>query len=72
MTNFNYNKLKGRIVEYGHTQGDLAQLLGLHKSTISSKFNNTSDFTSSEMLYIMEWLDIPKEEVGDYFFTQKS
>lgn len=72
MTNFNYNKLKGRIVEYGRTQGDLAQLLGLHKSTISSKFNNTSDFTSSEMLYIMEWLDIPKEEVGDYFFTQKS
>lgn len=72
MTNFKYNKLKGRLVEYGYNTTDLAKLLGLSKSTISLKLNNIRDFTSSEMLYIAEWLDIPREEIVDYFFTLKS
>lgn len=71
MTNFNYNKLKGRLVEYGYKQQDLAQLLGVSTSTVSQKLNSVTDFSASEMLCIMEWLDIPKENIVDYFFAQK-
>jgi transcriptional regulator with XRE-family HTH domain len=71
MTNFNHNKLKGRLVEYGYGRKDLAELLGVSQSTISQKLNSVRDFSTSEMLCIMEWLDIPKEEIVDYFFTPK-
>ena len=71
MVVFNHNKLRGRLVEYGYTQQDFAQLLGISQSTVSMKLNNVTDFTSGEIFHIAEVLNIPREEIGDYFFTPK-
>jgi transcriptional regulator with XRE-family HTH domain len=66
---FNYSKLLGRIKECGFTQAQLAEAIGINKSTLSQKLNNLFDFTGSEMIAICRVLHIPVTEIGEYFFA---
>lgn len=66
---FNYSKLLGRFREYGFTQKDAAARIGIRPTTLSLKLNNKAVFTSDEIDAICQLLDIPKEEIGTYFFT---
>lgn len=66
---FNHSKLLGRIKECGFTQEQLAEAIGVSKTTLSSKLNNQFYFTSKEMYAICEVLNIPKDEIGEYFFA---
>jgi transcriptional regulator with XRE-family HTH domain len=66
---FNYSKLLGRIKECGFTQAQLAEAIGINKSTLSAKLNNLFDFTGSEMIEIARALHIPVTEIGEYFFA---
>ena len=66
---YNYNKLQARMVEKGYTQKTLAKELKKNEGTISAKFNNESDFKTSEMCSICEILEIPLQDIGTYFFT---
>lgn len=66
----NYSKLLGRIRERGLTQEQLAKAIGKNKSTISAKINNQFSFTQEEMDAICRVLDIPNNEIGEYFFAQ--
>lgn len=68
---FNYAKLLGRIKEYGLTQKVLAKKIGCSSTTISEKLNNKYAFTMKEIDAICNTLDIPKSEIGIYFFTEK-
>ncbi len=68
---FNYNKLKGRIKEKGFTQEDIANSLGINKSTISLRLNNQSLFVQDEINKIIKLLEIPGEEIKEYFFEEK-
>lgn len=65
----NYSKLLGRIRECGLTQEQLAKAIGKNKCTISAKLNNQFSFTQDEMDDICRVLDIPNEEIGEYFFA---
>lgn len=49
---------------------ELAEELGLTKSTISNKINNKlgGEFTSSEILKIAQYLDLTSDEAIRYFF----
>ena len=67
---FDCSKLRGRIREYGLTQEQLAKAVGIHKGTLSAKLNGQYSFTASEMLSIGEALNIPANEIGNYFFTE--
>ena len=67
---YNYSKLLGRIRECGLTQEQLAKAIGKNKSTISAKVNNQFSFTQDEMNDICKVLDIPNNEIGDYFFAR--
>lgn len=68
---FNYSKLLGRIREFGLTQKAVAAKIGISSATFSLKLNNKARFTTSEIDAICRLLDIPKEEIGAYFFTAK-
>ena len=64
-----YSKLLGKIKECGFTQAVLAERIGINKATLSAKLNGKFSFTVKEMLDIGMALNIPKNEIGDYFFA---
>ena len=65
---FNHAKLLGRLKEFGMTQENLAEKIGMAKATLNLKLNGKAYFTSKEMAKILEELKIPFEEVSAYFF----
>jgi transcriptional regulator with XRE-family HTH domain len=67
---FNYLKLRGRIREKGYTQRDVANAIGKTTGTLSDKLNNKATFTMKEVDDICKLLDIPNEEIGNYFFAE--
>ncbi|WP_195264066.1 DUF739 family protein [Clostridium sp. 1001275B_160808_H3] len=68
---FNYDKLRGKIVEKFGTQGNLARALGVSERTLSLKLNNKIFFSQDEITKISQLLNITLEEIQDYFFKQK-
>ena len=68
---YNLNKLKGRIIEKFGTQGNFAKVMGMSERTVSLKLDNQVDWKQSEIVRACELLEIPKEEIADYFFTLK-
>lgn len=68
---YNLNKLKGRIIEKFGTQGSFAKAMGTSERTLSLKLDNQVDWKQSEIVKACELLEIPKEEIADYFFTLK-
>lgn len=67
---YDYSKLKGRMKEKGFTQEDIANHINKDKSTLSLKLNNQSLFVQDEIFEIVKLLDIPGEEIKQYFFTE--
>lgn len=68
---YEYSKLKGRIVEKCGNQQNFAKLMGLSERTISLKLNNERKFTQPDIDKALTILEIPIEEIKDYFFTPK-
>ena len=66
---FNYNKLKGRIVEICGSQSEFAKLLGVSKQTVTAKLNNRSNFSQNDIIKWCEILQIDQSEIGKYFFA---
>ena len=67
---FNHSKLLGKIKECGKTQAELAEAIGINKSTLSCKLNGHNSFTATEMIAICKELAIPEIEIGNYFFAE--
>lgn len=61
-------KLKALLDRYGHTQNDLAELLGRSYQSISLKMNGKQDFTHAEIFKIVQCYDLTPEEIYDIFF----
>lgn len=68
---FNYDKLRGRIVEKFGTQMAFSKALGVSERTLSLKLNNRIFFTQDEISKCSNLLDISMSDIQDYFFTQK-
>lgn len=68
---FNHSKLLGRIKEYRYTQESLSKAIGINESTLNTKLNGKTYFTTKEIDKISELLNIPTEEIGVYFFTNE-
>lgn len=68
---FDYSKLKGKMKEKGLTQEDVAKHINRGKSTFCLKLNNQSLFVQDEISEIIKLLEIPAEEIKEYFFTEK-
>lgn len=68
--NYNYSKLLGRIKERGYTQEKLASEIERDKSTLNAKLNGKNAFTTKEIDDICRVLDIPNDEIVEYFFAR--
>ena len=72
MEKYNFDKLKGKIKEIFGTQNDFAEAMKMAPNTLSSKLNNQSDFSSTEISKAVELLKIKSaEEAWKIFFTKE-
>ena len=69
VADFNYSRLRGKIKEVYGTETAFAKAMGISRTTVSAKLNQSVDFTHSEMFRAAKLLGIEKENVGDYFFA---
>ncbi len=69
---FNYSKLAGRIKEKLGTQGNFASAMELSERSMSLKMNNRKPWKQTEILRACEVLEIDKEQVHLYFFSEKA
>lgn len=72
MPSIDYSKLLGKLKEKGITQEKLAELIGVQAPTLSLKLNNKATFKHNEIGKICVILNIPAEEIGNYFFCPLS
>lgn len=68
---FDFQKLKGRMVEKKQNQQKLANKIGMCKVTLNRKLNNKVPFNQKEIVKLIDELEIPKEEIFEYFFNAK-
>lgn len=73
LVEFDFSKLRGRIKEKLKYESVFADKIGISQASLSSKFNNKTDFTTSEIISATDKdvLDIPINEIGVYFFSLK-
>lgn len=64
----NSGKIKGRIVECGLTQKDVAKALHLATPTVCQKLNGSRPMTLEEAETLADILGIGNSEFGVYFF----
>lgn len=68
---FEYSKLRGKIVEIFRTLGAFSDEIGLSPVTVKNKLDGTVDWTTSEIIKVCDVLGIKGDEMLDYFFTKK-
>lgn len=70
---FDFNKLRGRIIEKFGTCANFAEAMGFGPSWISDRLLNKQPWDIEEIrkAILPEFLDIPVEEIPTYFFKEK-
>ena len=66
---FNYNKLRGKIIEKFGTQSAFSKAMRVSERTLSLKLNGRIYFGQDEIALAIELLGISQEEIQVYFFT---
>ena len=66
------NKLRGKIVEKGFSQQELAQSIGIDRSTFYRKMRNNGDFSIGEVAEIAKIMQLSNEEAIEIFLSNKS
>ena len=69
---FDYSKLRGKIYEKFGNIKNFCEEIKTSPATLRAKLNNKTSFNNIDIVIICEKLDIPKEEINDYFFKEKS
>lgn len=65
---YEYNKLRGRIVEKYRSQAAFARAIGITKYAFSRKMTNKTAISQEDIILWCQLLDIDRKEIGDYFF----
>jgi len=69
--NYNYNKLRGRIVEKYKTQTNFSAALGMSEVSVSNRLVGKNEFYQSDIERWAELLDIAPSDYAAYFFDRK-
>lgn len=69
---FNFNKLKGRIVEVLGTREVFCEKMGFTHATLYNTFSGKRYFTQLEIDKACEILNIPHDEIPTYFFNKNN
>lgn len=68
---FNYDKLRGRIVEIFGTQYKFAKEMGWSERTLSLKMNGSRSWKQPDICKAIQLLKLKEEDIPSYFFTPK-
>jgi len=68
---YNYSKLRGKIVELEMTLSEYANYIGITEQTLNMRLKNKRPFTQPEIAKSMQLFDEPVENIHLYFFTKK-
>ena len=68
---YDYSKLRGRIVEMCGTSIVFAEKVGMSKTTVSQKLNNKVAWSQDDICKSCDVLDIPLERAGEFFLVKK-
>lgn len=71
MTRYETKKLEARIIEKFGTQKAFCEAVGMAESTLSRYLSDGRDWKGSTLIAAIRLLQIPDEEVNDYFFVPK-
>lgn len=66
---FEYRKLRGRIIEKFNTYGKFAEYIGTSTVTVSNKLRGVTQFSQDDIVIWCKALDIPIADSGAYFFA---
>lgn len=61
-------RLKGRLVEKGFTQKEIAKRLGIAQASVNLKLNGKRAMSLDEACFLAKILDIKPAEFSDFFF----
>lgn len=65
---YNYELLLKKMKEKRYSQETLAPAINMSRTSLNQKLNSKSNFTQSEILRMAKLLEIPNDDVGEYFF----
>ena len=68
---FNYNILKGRIVEIFGSQIEFSKSMGWSEKTLSLKLNGKVSWKQSDILKAIDLLKLSEDDIQEYFFSLK-
>ena len=68
---FDYGKLRGRIVEKFGSQKNFSSKIHISAGTLSQKLTGLKCFTQVEIFRIASALDIENADISSYFFALK-
>lgn len=63
-----FKGLRVRFVELDLKQSEVAKAAGMAPSTLCSRMQGKQPFTAWEISRIAKVLDIPREQIGEFFF----
>lgn len=68
---FNYNKLKGRIIEVFGSQSEFAKAMDWSERTLSLKMNGKVPWKQPDILKAVSLLNLSESDIQEYFFTME-
>lgn len=68
---YDYSRLKGRIVQEGLNNKIFANLIGISSQTLYNIFNNKTYFSQKQISKSKKILNLEDEEIYPLFFTIK-
>ena len=69
---FNYSRLRGRIVEKCGNIETFAKLIDITPTAAGRKLSEKSSWTQDEIIKACNVLDIPANDITEYFFCRAS
>ena len=66
---FNYNKLRGRIVEIYGSQIEFAKAMQWSERTLSLKMNGKIPWKQTDIVTAVRLLGLSETDIQEYFFT---
>ncbi len=68
---FNYDKLKGRIIEIFGAQYRFAEAMGMSDRTLSLKLNGGVPWNQPDICKAVSLLKLKDSDIPEYFFNEK-
>ena len=66
---FNYNKLRGKIVEISGSQIEFAKAMKWSEKTLSLKLNGKVPWKQTDIMTAVQILGLSESDIQDYFFA---